>query len=140
MTLFIMCSSTYTEILRGGGGGCLMSVSTLSEISKLSFDSTLPSLYVTNEVGCAKIMQAIGPHEILLTMLKRLKLKWYGHVSRSSGLAKTILQGTAKGGKKTRQTEEEVGRQHQELGSHGVRQVPEGSGEQKEKKNGRNRL
>ena len=26
--------------------------------------------------------------------------KWYGHVSHSSGLAKTILQGTMKGGKR----------------------------------------
>ena len=33
-------------------------------------------------------------------------------------------------GKKTRQTEEEVGRQHQELDRPGVHQVPEGSGEQ----------
>ena len=34
--------------------------------------------------------------------------------------------------KKTRQTEEEVGRQHQEIDRPGVRQVPEGSGEQGE--------
>ena len=33
-------------------------------------------------------------------------------------------------GKKTRQTEEEVGRQHQGMNRPGVRQVPEGSGEQ----------
>ena len=33
-------------------------------------------------------------------------------------------------GKKTRQTEEEAGRQHQEMDRPGVRQVPEGSGEQ----------
>ena len=48
----------------------------------------------TNEKVHAKIQQAIGPHEDLLTIVKRCKLKWYGHVSRSSGLAKTILQGT----------------------------------------------
>ena len=35
-------------------------------------------------------------------------------------------------GKKTRQTEEEVGRQHQGMARPGVRQVPEGSGEQGE--------
>ena len=58
------------------------------------------------------------------------ELQWYGHASRSSGLAKTFLQGTVKGGKKTRQTEEEVGRQYQGMDSPGVRQVPEGSGEQ----------
>ena len=86
--------------------------------------------YVTNEEVRAKIKQAIGPHEDLLTIVKRRKLQRYGHVSRSSALAKTILQGTVKGGKKTRQTEEVVERQHQGMDRPRVRQVPEGSGEQ----------
>ena len=55
---------------------------------------------VTNEEVCAKIQQAIGPHKDLLTIIKRCKLQWYGHVSCSSGLAKTILQGTVKGGRR----------------------------------------
>ena len=33
-------------------------------------------------------------------MVKGRKLQWYGHVSHSPGLAKTILQGTAKGGRR----------------------------------------
>ena len=41
---------------------------------------------------------AIGPYEALLTSVKRRKLKWYEYVTRSSGLAKTILQGTVQGG------------------------------------------
>ena len=160
--------------------------------------------HITSEEVRTKIQQAIWPHEDLLTIVKRRKLQWYGHVSRSSGLAKTILQGTVKGGrrqamemrcyrkiqcisykdhvttrksvqgilagnrttrihpdhrketqtavvwtclpfirfgknylarytergKKTRQTEEEVGRQQQGMDRLGVRQVPEGSGEQ----------
>ena len=53
--------------------------------------------HVTYEEVRAKIQQAIRPHGDLLTILKRCKLQWYGHVSRSSGLAKTILQGTVKG-------------------------------------------
>ena len=56
--------------------------------------------HVTNEEVRAKIQQAIGPHEDLLTIIKRSKLQWYRHVCRSSGLAKTILQGTVKGGGK----------------------------------------
>ena len=44
---------------------------------------------------------------------------WPKHLARHS-----------KGGKETRQTEEEVGRQHQGMDRPGVRQVPEGSGEQ----------
>ena len=44
--------------------------------------------HVTNEEVRAKIQQAIGPHEDLLTIIKRCKLQWHGHVSRSSGLAK----------------------------------------------------
>ena len=56
--------------------------------------------HVTNGEVRAKIQQAIGTHEDLLDIVKRRKLKWYGHVSRSSGLAKTILQGTVKGGRR----------------------------------------
>ena len=47
--------------------------------------------YVTNEKVRAKIQQAIGAHKDLLMIVKRRKLQWYCHVSRSSGLAKTIL-------------------------------------------------
>ena len=53
--------------------------------------------HITNEEVHAKIQQTIGPHEDLLTIVKRLKLQWYGHVSRSSGLARTTLKGTVKG-------------------------------------------
>ena len=56
--------------------------------------------HVTNEEVCAKIQQANGPHEDLLTIVKRRKLKSYGHVPHSSGLAKTILQGTVTGGRR----------------------------------------
>ena len=56
--------------------------------------------HVTNEEVRAKIQQAIGPHENLLTIVKRRKLQWYGHISRSSGPAKTILQGTVKRGRR----------------------------------------
>ena len=42
----------------------------------------------TNEEVCAKIKQAIGPHEDL-TVVERRKLQWYGHVVGSSGLAKS---------------------------------------------------
>ena len=56
--------------------------------------------HVTDEEVRAKVQQAIGPHEDLLTIVKRRKLQWYGHVSCSSGLAKTISQGTVKGGRR----------------------------------------
>ena len=55
--------------------------------------------HVTNEEVRAKIQQAIRSHKDL-TIIKRRKLQWYGHVSHSSGLAKTILQGTVKGGRR----------------------------------------
>ena len=56
--------------------------------------------HVTSEEDRAKTQQAIGPHEDFLIIVKRRKLQWYGHVSHSSGLAKTILQGTVKGGRR----------------------------------------
>ena len=55
--------------------------------------------HVTNEEVCRKIKAAIGYDE-LLTLVKKRKRGWFGHVSRSSGLAKTILQGTVKGKRK----------------------------------------
>ena len=36
--------------------------------------------HATNKEVFAKIQQAIGPHEDLLTIEKRRKLQWYGHV------------------------------------------------------------
>ena len=99
-----------------------------SKILRISYED-----HVANEEVRAKIQQAIGPHEDPLTIVKRRKLQQYDHVSRSSGLAKTTLARHSKrwvGGKKIRQTEEEVGRQHQGMDRPGVRQVPECSGEQ----------
>ena len=52
---------------------------------------------VSNEEVRAKIQQAIGPHKDL-PIIKRGKLQWYRHVSRSSGLAEIILLGTVKEG------------------------------------------
>ena len=59
---------------------------------------------VTNEEVRRKIPAAIGEYDELPTLMKKRKRKWFGHVSRSSVLAKTILQGTAKEkGKRGRQ-------------------------------------
>ena len=35
-----------------------------------------------------------------MTIVKRRKLQWYGHISRSQGLAETFLQGTVKEGRR----------------------------------------
>ena len=74
---------------------CIGSFSTCTVKLHISYKD-----HVTNKEVCAKIQQAIGPHEDLLMIVKRCKLQWYGHVSRSSGLAKFTLQGTVKGWRK----------------------------------------
>ena len=48
------------------------------------------------------------PHVELIIIVKRCKLMWYGHVSRSSGLAKTHLARYSERGKKTRLTEKRL--------------------------------
>ena len=55
--------------------------------------------HITNEEVKTRIGNPIGPHEDL-TSVKKRKLKWCGHVTRSSGLAKAILQGTVQGGRR----------------------------------------
>ena len=52
---------------------------------------------ITNEEVCRKIQATIGEYDELLTLVKKWNLRWFGHVSRTSGLAKTILLGTVKG-------------------------------------------
>ena len=56
--------------------------------------------HITNEEVRNRTRQAIGPHEDLLTTVKQQKLRWYGHITRSSGLAKTVMQGTVQGGRR----------------------------------------
>ena len=56
--------------------------------------------HVTNGAVCNRIQNAIGVHDDLLTMVKKRKLRWYGHISRSSGMANTVLQGTVKGARR----------------------------------------
>ena len=55
--------------------------------------------HMTNGEVSMRIQQISGPYEDLLTTVKKRKLKWYGHVRRSTGLAKTMLQGTVPGGR-----------------------------------------
>ena len=50
-----------------------------------------------NEEVRNRIQNAIGVHDDLLIMVKERKLTWYGPISGSSGMMKTILQGTVTG-------------------------------------------
>ena len=87
--------------------------------------------HVTKGEVRARIQQAIGPHEDLLTIEETQTAvvcscfpfirSGQNHLARHSERRK-----------KTRQTEEEVGRQHQGMDRPGVRPVPEDSGEQGE--------
>ena len=79
--------------------------------------------HVTHEEVRAKVQQAVGSHEALLTIVKRRKLQWYG-------LAKTILQGTVKGGRKQGRQRKRWEDNIRERDRPGVRQVQDGSEEQ----------
>ena len=84
--------------------------------------------HVTNEEVCAKIQQAIGPHRDLTIIKRQTAVVWACLTFIRSG--RNHLARRSERGKKTKQTEE-VGRQHQGMGRPGVRQVPEGSEEQR---------
>ena len=73
--------------------------------------------HITNAEVSRKIQAAIGEYDDLLALVKKRKLRWFGQVSRSSGLAKTILLGMVK-----RQTEN-VGRQYQSVDRNGLCQL-----------------
>ena len=90
--MFLSIPQSFTELQRRIQA---MEMWCYRKILRISFKD-----HVTNEEVCAKIQQAIRPHEGLLTIIKRCKLQWNGHVSHSSGLVKTVLQGTVKGGRR----------------------------------------
>ena len=55
---------------------------------------------MTDKVVRNRIQNATGVHDDLLNMVKKQKLRWYGHISRYFGMAKTILQWTVKGARR----------------------------------------
>ena len=85
--------------------------------------------HATNEEVRAKIQPAIRPHADLLTIVEMQTA-----VVRSCfpfiRSCKNHLARHTERRKKTRQTDEQVGRKHQGMDRPGVRQRPEGSGEQ----------
>ena len=46
------------------------------------------------------IRHAFGPYEDLINIVRKRKLRWYGHITRSTGLARMIRQGSVQGGKR----------------------------------------
>ena len=49
--------------------------------------------HVTNEEVRNRIQNATGVHDDRLTMVKKRKLKWYGHISSSSGMDRQFCRG-----------------------------------------------
>ena len=84
--------------------------------------------HVTSKEVRAKIQQAVGPHRPDGRKETQAAVVWSCLPFIRSGRNHLARHGGR--GKKTRQTEVEVGRQHQGKDWPGVRQVPEGSGEQ----------
>ena len=78
--------------------------------------------HATNEEVRAKIQQAIGQTSVVWSCFLFIRCG-QNHLARHSQRVR-----------KTRQTEEEAGRQHQGMDRPGVREVSEGSGEQGKKK------
>ena len=55
---------------------------------------------ITNKDVRNRVRAAIGPHDDLLSIVKTRKLRWFGHITRATGLAMTIMQGTVPGGRR----------------------------------------
>ena len=77
--------------------------------------------HVTNEEVRRKIQIVIEEYDELLTLVKKLKLRWFGHVFRSSGLDKPT--GHSKRTKKNKKTEELVERQYRRVDRNGLCQL-----------------
>ena len=63
------------------------------KILKITYIDRITNIEVRN-----RILQSIGPHKDLLTKVKEMKLRWYGHVCRNNNsISKDIFQGTENG-------------------------------------------
>ena len=56
--------------------------------------------HIMNEEVKNRIEEAGDPYEDLLAAVKRCKLRWFGLITRGERLAKTVLKGTVRGGRK----------------------------------------
>ena len=101
----IICDDGSRREVLSGAAQTMTALTTL-KIQSLEFRcfrKTLGISYkdrVTNEHVRKTIVKYIGPYEDLLATVKRRKLTWYGHVTRSDGLTKVILQGTVEGSRR----------------------------------------
>ena len=95
MSIFVYASATWTTTTDIEGRIQAIEMRCFRKLLGISYRD-----HITNEEVKARTENAIGPYEDFLTSVKRHKLKWYGQVTRSSGLAKTILQGTVQGGRR----------------------------------------
>ena len=87
--------------------------------------------HVTNEEVRAKIQQSIVPHDRRPPdHLKETQTAVVWSCLRFIRFCQNYLARHSERGKKTRLTEEEVGRQHQGMDRPGVRQIQMGGGEQ----------
>ncbi|KAK3877937.1 hypothetical protein Pcinc_017405 [Petrolisthes cinctipes] len=57
---------------------------------------------IRNEEIRQMVERSMGPQQDFLTTVKKRKLRWYGHISRSDGMAKNILQGIVGGVRRRR--------------------------------------
>ena len=84
---------------------------------------------ITNEDVRNRVRADIGPHDDLLSIVKTRKLRWYGHVTRATGRANTIMQGTVpdgrrRGRQKKKKKKKTLARQHQGMDGAASRQGP----------------
>ena len=76
---------------------CRVPAAELQRIQAMEMRCYRKILRISYKDHVTKIQQAIGPHEDLLTIVKRRKLQRYGHVSRSSVWPKPSCKARWKG-------------------------------------------
>ena len=64
--------------------------------------------HVSYEQVRRKIQSVIGEYDELMILVMKRKLRWFGFVSRSSGLAKGTVKGKGRRGRQRKQWEENI--------------------------------
>ena len=92
ITIFLYACETWTLTTELQRRIQLLELRCLRKILGISYKDR-----ITNEHVRKTIIKHMGLYEDLLATVKRRKLKWYGHLTRSDSQTKVILQGTVEG-------------------------------------------
>ena len=88
-SIFLYACETWTLTKELQGRIRALEMRCLRRLMNISYRDNITNIEVRS-----RVVKEIGKHSELLAMVIVKKLRWFGHVSRSTSMSNTILQGS----------------------------------------------